>query len=92
MGRDRKRTIGHRLRQFVDLRSVSQPLANTRKDVAEAVGVRVNELTESLKVLSDPLKPGGNELAVSISSRITELTDMINSVVAGSQPKRALRK
>ncbi len=56
------------------------------------MGVRVNELTESLKTLADPLKPGGNELAASISDRITELTDIINNVVAGPQLKRAVRK
>ena len=85
--------ISQRVGELVEtLRSVSQPLANARRDVAESVSVRVSELTESLKILSDPLKPGGPELAANISGRITELNDMLNGVAMDPKRKRTLTK
>ena len=73
-----------------NLRSVSQPLANARKEVADNVGIRINELSDSLKSLSDPLKPGRTELAANISGRITELNDMLNVVAV--KPKDRQQK
>ena len=79
--------IPQRVGELVEtLRSVSQPLANARREVAESVSVRVSELTESLQTLSDPLKPASPELAANISGRITELNDLLNGVAA--DPKR----
>ena len=66
------------------LRSVSQPLANARREVVDNIGTRIAELSESLKTLADPLTPGRLELTVSISGRITELTDMLDNVVKDS--------
>ena len=73
------------------LRSVSQPLANARKEVAETVGSRISELTESLRSLSDPGTAGGSERAANIAGRITELTELINSTVVEPQRRNALR-
>ena len=73
------------------LRSVSQPLANTRRDMVENIGTRINELTESLKTLSDPLTAGSKDLATNISSRITELTEMLNGVVLETPRRNAYK-
>ena len=75
--------ISQRVIELVDqIRAVSQPLANTRKEAVEAIGSRMNELSDSLKQLTGP---GGNrELALNISGRITELTDLIDETVTVS--------
>jgi uncharacterized membrane protein YccC len=64
------------------IRSVSQPLANARKDAADAIGSRVNELSESLTLLTGA--SGNRELALNISGRITELTELIDETVTVS--------
>ena len=61
------------------IRAVSQPLANARKDAADAIGSRVNELSESLTLLTG--STGNRELALNISGRITELTELIDATV-----------
>ena len=64
------------------IRSVSQPLANTRKEAADAIGSKVNELSDSLTQLTGP--SSNRELAIAISGRITELTDLIDETVTVS--------
>ena len=64
------------------IRAVSQPLANARKDAADAIGSRVNELSESLTLLTG--STGNRELALNISGRITELTELIDETVTVS--------
>ena len=64
------------------IRAVSQPLANARKETAEAIGNGINELSDSLKQLTGPA--GNRELALSISGRITKLTDLIDETVTVS--------
>ena len=73
------------------LRSVSQPLANARRDVADTIGNHVSELTVSLKTLAGPLSPTSNELAADISGRITELSEMLNRVVTESHLRGSVR-
>ena len=75
--------ITERVNLLVDqIRAVSQPLANARKDAAEAIGSRVNELSESLTLLTG--STGNRELALNISGRITELTELIDETVTVS--------
>ena len=75
--------ITERVNLLVDqIRAVSQPLANTRKDAADAIGSRVNELSESLTLLTG--STGNRELALNISGRITELTELIDETVTVS--------
>ena len=75
--------ITARVNLLVDqIRAVSQPLANARKDAADAIGSRVNELSESLTLL--PGSTGNRELALNISGRITELTELIDETVTVS--------
>jgi hypothetical protein len=64
---------------IVQIRAVSQPLANARQEAADVIGSRVNELSESLEQLTGPT--GSQELALNISGRITELTELIDSTV-----------
>ncbi|MCI0899084.1 MAG: hypothetical protein J4O11_12390, partial [Chloroflexi bacterium] len=72
-----------RVNELVEqIRSVSQPLANARKEAADAIGSRVNELSDSLDLLTGP--SGNRELALNISGRITELTELIDSTVTVS--------
>ena len=72
--------ITERVNLLVDqIRAVSQPLANARKDAADAIGSRVNELSESLTLLTG--STGNRELALNISGRITELTELIDETV-----------
>ena len=75
--------ITERVNLLVDqIRAVSQPLANARKDAADAIGSRVNELSESLTLLTG--STGNWELALNISGRITELTELIDETVTVS--------
>ena len=75
--------ITERVNLLVDqIRAVSQPLANARKDAADAIGSRVNELSESLTLLTG--STGNRELALNISGRITELTELIDKTVTVS--------
>ena len=75
--------ITDRVNLLVDqIRAVSQPLANARKDAADAIGSRVNELSESLTLLTG--STGNRELALNISGRITELTELIDETVTVS--------
>ena len=75
--------ISQRVVELVDqIRAVSQPLANTRKEAAEAIGNRINELSDSLGQLTGPT--GNRELALNISGRITELNDLIDETVTVS--------
>ena len=75
--------ITERVNLLVDqIRAVSQPLANARKDAADAIGSRVNELSESLTLLTG--ETGNRELALNISGRITELTELIDETVTVS--------
>ena len=75
--------ITERVNLLVDqIRAVSQPLANARKDAADAIGSRVNELSESLTLLTG--STGNRELALNISGRITELTKLIDETVTVS--------
>ena len=75
--------ITARVNLLVDqIRAVSQPLANARKDAADAIGSRVNELSESLTLLTG--STGNRELALNISGRITELTELIDETVTVS--------
>ena len=75
--------ITERVTELVDqIRAVSQPLANARKDAADAIGSRVNELSDSLTLLTGP--SGNRELALNIAGRITELTVLIDETVTVS--------
>jgi radical SAM superfamily enzyme YgiQ (UPF0313 family) len=75
--------ITERVTGLVDqIREVSQPLANARKDAADAIRSRVNELSDSLTLLTGPA--GNRELALNISGRITELTELIDETVTVS--------
>ena len=75
--------ITERVNLLVDqIRAVSQPLANARKDAADAIGSRVNELSESLTLLTG--STSNRELALNISGRITELTELIDETVTVS--------
>ena len=75
--------ITERVNLLVDqIRAVSQPLANARKDAADAIGSRGNELSESLTLLTG--STGNRELALNISGRITELTELIDETVTVS--------
>ncbi|PKB74135.1 MAG: hypothetical protein BZY72_03375 [SAR202 cluster bacterium Io17-Chloro-G8] len=75
--------ITERVNLLVDqIRAVSQPLANARKDAADAIGSQVNELSESLTLLTG--STGNRELALNISGRITELTELIDETVTVS--------
>jgi radical SAM superfamily enzyme YgiQ (UPF0313 family) len=75
--------ITERVNVLVDqIRAVSQPLANARKDAADAIRSRVNELSESLTLLTG--SSGNRELALNISGRITELTELIDETVTVS--------
>ena len=75
--------ITERVNLLVDqIRAVSQPLANARKDAADAIRSRVNELSESLTLLTG--STGNRELALNISGRITELTELIDETVTVS--------
>ena len=75
--------ITERVNLLVDqIRAVSQPLANARKDAADAIGSQVNELSESLTLLTG--STGNQELALNISGRITELTELIDETVTVS--------
>ena len=75
--------ITERVNLLVDqIRAVSQPLANARKDAADAIGSQVNELSESLTLLTG--STGNRELALNISGRITELTELIDKTVTVS--------
>ena len=75
--------ITERVNLLVDqIRAVSQPLANARKDAADAIGSRVNELSEALTLLTG--STGNRELALNISGRITELTELIDETVTVS--------
>ena len=75
--------ITERVNLLVDqIRAVSQPLANARKDAADAIGSKVNELSESLTLLTG--STGNRELALNISGRITELTELIDETVTVS--------
>jgi hypothetical protein len=72
--------IAEQMVELIDqIRAVSQPLANARKEAADVIGNRVNELSESLEQLTGPT--GNQELALNISGRITELTELIDSTV-----------
>ncbi len=57
-------------------------MANARKEAADAIGNRVNELSDSLTLLTGPT--GNRELALNISGRITELTEVIDETVTVS--------
>ncbi|MEC8857364.1 MAG: hypothetical protein VX664_08240, partial [Chloroflexota bacterium] len=75
--------ITERVVELADqIRAVSQPLANARKDAADAIGNRVNELSDSLVLLTG--SAGNQELALNISGRITELTALIDETVTVS--------
>ena len=75
--------ITERVSELADqIRAVSQPLANARKEAADAIGSQVNDLSESMKLLTGPT--GNRELALDISGRITELTELIDSTVTVS--------
>ncbi len=75
--------ITERVNLLVDqIRAVSQPLANARKDAADAIGGQVNELSEALTLLTG--STGNRELALNISGRITELTELIDETVTVS--------
>ena len=75
--------ITERVNLLVDqIRAVSQPLANARKDATDAIGSRVNELSESLTLLTG--STSNRELALNISGRITELTELIDETVTVS--------
>ena len=83
--------ISQRVIELVEqIRGVSQPLANARKEAADAIGSRVNELSESLRLLTEP--PGNRELALNISGRITELTDLIDETVTVSKRRGSAKK
>ena len=72
--------ITERVNALVDqIRSVSQPLANARKDATDAIGNRVDELSDSLTLLTG--SSSNRELALNISGRITELTELIDETV-----------
>ncbi|MEK7814970.1 MAG: radical SAM protein, partial [Chloroflexota bacterium] len=71
--------------------TVSQRLANTRRELAENISIRISELTESLKTLSDPLAASRRELVVNLSARITELTEALNRVVVDSSRRTPLK-
>ena len=64
---------------IAQIRSVSQPLANARKEAADVIGTRVNELSESQQQLTGP--GATPELALNISGRISELTELIDTTV-----------
>jgi len=75
--------ITERVSELADqIRAVSQPLANARKEAADAIGSQVNDLSESMKLLTGPT--GNRELALNISGRITELTELIDLTVTVS--------
>jgi hypothetical protein len=75
--------LTERVTELIDqIREVSQPLANARKDAADAIGSRVNELSDSLTLLTGPA--GNRELALNISGRITELTQLIDDTMTVS--------
>ncbi len=75
--------ITERVNVLVDqIRAVSQPLANARKDATDAIRSRVNELSESLTLLTG--STGNQELALNISGRITELSELIDETVTVS--------
>ena len=75
--------ITERVSELADqIRAVSQPLANARKEAADAIGSQVNDLSESMKLLTGPT--GNRELALDISGRITELAELIDSTVTVS--------
>jgi len=75
--------ITERVSELADqIRAVSQPLANARKEAADAIGSQVNDLSESMKLLTGPT--GNRELALNISGRITDLTELIDSTVTAS--------
>ena len=75
--------LTERVTELIDqIREVSQPLANARKDAADAIGSRVNELSDSLTLLTGPA--GNRELALNISGRITELTRLIDDTMTVS--------
>ncbi|MCI0780309.1 MAG: hypothetical protein J4N93_03360, partial [Chloroflexi bacterium] len=73
------------------LKSVSQPLANARREVADTIGNHVSELSVSLKTLAGPISPTSDELAADISGRITELSEMLNRVVTESHIRGSVR-
>ncbi len=78
-----KEDLTERVSLLVDqIRSVSQPLANARKEAADVIGSRVNELSDSLTLLTG--SSGNRELALNISGRITELTELIDETVTVS--------
>ena len=70
------------------LRSVSQPLANVRRDAADGIGAKINELSESLKTLSDPSVNSGKEMASNVSRRIADLTDSIDAALSDQRDGR----
>jgi radical SAM superfamily enzyme YgiQ (UPF0313 family) len=73
------------------LREVSQPLSNTRREIADNVNLRISELTESLRGLSDPLAPGKNEMATNVSKKINELTETLNRVMVESRQRTPVK-
>ena len=75
-----------------NLRTVSQPLANTRREFVDNISNRVNELSDSLRTLSDPLTTGGKDLALNISHRINELSEMLNGVTADPNRRSTTNK
>ena len=82
--------ITERVSVLVDqIRAVSQPLANARKDATDAIRSRVNELSESLTLLTG--STGHQDLALNISGRITALTELIDDTVLLS-PRRGAKK
>ena len=59
-------------------------------EAADAIGNRMNELSDSLKQLNGPA--GNRELALSISGRITELTELIEETVTVSTKGGSAKK
>ena len=74
------------------MRSVSQPIANSRREFADGISTRINELTESLRNLSDPVSTGRKDLALNVSKRISELTEMLNKVVVESRQRAPVQE
>ena len=55
--------LSQRVGELADkLRSVSQPLANARREVVDNIGTKITELTDSLVALSTPVNAGSKEL------------------------------
>ena len=70
------------------MRTMSQPLSNARRELADNINTKVNELTDSLKSMSDPVSVSSKDLADNISVRINEITEMVNRVLVESSSRR----